>query len=86
MGSVEDVRHGIDSAKDEATKGIQQLMAAKETLQNAANTLTAAVEGSNQQEVTDAQAVFQKVADDIEGLVGEIQNGIRAAESYAGRL
>lgn len=86
MASVEDVRQGIEAAKAQADEALQQLLAARESLERAAETIAACLQGSSQQDAAEIHQRYQNTATEVEELAGQIQQCMDEGEKYASRL
>lgn len=86
MGSVDDVRQGIEQAKAKAEECQKHLLAAQECAQQAADIVGASLQGSQQQDALEIQQRYQVVAGDAEEMAGQLQQCMDDGDNYVSRL
>jgi hypothetical protein len=86
MASIEEVRAGIDSAKEKASESLGALQQAQSALEAAQAQMQQVTEGSGQADVSEANAMLAQAVTSITEVQQNVQAAIQASESVAARL
>ncbi|WP_370945291.1 hypothetical protein AB5J62_40355 [Amycolatopsis sp. cg5] len=86
MAGVEEVRAGIQLAKEKTSTGIAALEQASMAFQEARQTLEQATSGSSQQEVGQALGLYSEALNSIGNIQSTAEAAVSSADSYAARL
>ena len=86
MASIEEVRAGIDAAKDKASESLGALQQAQSALEAAQAQLQQVTEGSGQADVSEANAMLAQAVTSVTEVQQNVQAAIQASESVAARL
>jgi uncharacterized phage infection (PIP) family protein YhgE len=86
MASIEEVRAGIDGAKEKASESLGTLQQAQSALEEAQAQMQQVTEGSGQADVSEANAMLAQAVTSITEVQQNVQAAIEASENVAARL
>ncbi|TVT52231.1 hypothetical protein ORV05_31230 [Amycolatopsis cynarae] len=86
MAGVDDIRAGIQAAKEKCNASLAALQQAAQDLEQAQQILAQVTSGSNHAAVNEATGLLNQARDGVNSQQGTITAAIDSAESYAQQL
>lgn len=86
MASIEEVRAGVDAAKEKASESLGALQQAQSGLEEAQAQMVQVTEGSGQAAASEANAALAQAVTAVTEVSQQVQVAIEASEQFAGQL